>query len=123
MITGYRGGGDRLGANLIRMDASHEGIWNDGHTRTLAEEAALWGGGRRSANPKGTGRDRAKPDQQVISVVSVVVLPPTLVASIYGMNFQIMPELNWPWGYPAALVVIILSAVLPFVVFRHKGWP
>jgi magnesium transporter len=59
---------------------------------------------------------------QIFSVVSVVFLPPTLVASIYGMNFQIMPELNWPWGYPAALVVIALSAVLPFVVFRRKGW-
>lgn len=53
----------------------------------------------------------------------VVVVPPTLVATIYGIHVQIMPELNWPWGYPAALVVIILSAVLPFVVFRHKGWP
>ena len=59
---------------------------------------------------------------QIFSVVSVVFLPPTLVASVYGMNFQIMPELNWPWGYPAALFVIIASAVLPYIVFRRKGW-
>ena len=59
---------------------------------------------------------------QIFSVVSVVFLPPTLVASIYGMNFEIMPELTWPWGYPAALCVILASAVLPFWVFRRKGW-
>jgi magnesium transporter len=59
---------------------------------------------------------------QIFSVVSVVFLPPTLVASIYGMNFHVMPELSAPWGYPAALVVIVLSAVLPFMIFRRKGW-
>lgn len=59
---------------------------------------------------------------QIFSVVSVVFLPPTLVASIYGMNFEIMPELTWPWGYPAALAVIAISAVGPYLVFRHKGW-
>ena len=59
---------------------------------------------------------------QIFSVVSVVFLPPTLVASVYGMNFAIMPELTWPWGYPAALGLIVVSAVLPFWVFRRKGW-
>ncbi len=59
---------------------------------------------------------------QIFSVVSVVFLPPTLVASIYGMNFDIMPELSWPWGYPAALAVILVSAVGPYLVFRKKGW-
>lgn len=59
---------------------------------------------------------------QIFSVVSVVFLPPTLVASIYGMNFDIMPELSWPWGYPAALGVILLSALVPYLVFRRKGW-
>lgn len=59
---------------------------------------------------------------QIFSVVSVVFLPPTLVASIYGMNFDIMPELSWPWGYPAALGVILLSALVPYLFFRRKGW-
>ncbi len=59
---------------------------------------------------------------KVLSVVSVVFLPPTLVASIYGMNFDIMPELNWPFGYPLALAAMVLSGVLPFWVFKRRGW-
>ena len=56
------------------------------------------------------------------SVVAVVFLPPTLVASIYGMNFDVMPELRWAMGYPMALVLMFLSAVLPLVWFRQRGW-
>jgi magnesium transporter len=56
------------------------------------------------------------------SVVAVVFLPPTLVASIYGMNFKFMPELNWPWGYPLALAAMLASAVLPWLWFKRKGW-
>lgn len=59
---------------------------------------------------------------KVLSVVSVVFLPPTLVASIYGMNFEIMPELSWPFGYPLALGLMVLSGVLPFWVFKRRGW-
>ena len=59
---------------------------------------------------------------QIFSVVSVVFLPPTLVASVYGMNFAVMPELSWPWGYPAALGLILISALLPYLYFRRKGW-
>lgn len=59
---------------------------------------------------------------KLFSVVAVVLLPPTLVASIYGMNFRYMPELEWVFGYPAALVMMVLSAVLPFLYFRRKGW-
>lgn len=59
---------------------------------------------------------------QLFSVVAVVFLPPTLVASIYGMNFEVMPELSWPWGYPAALGLIVASAVLPYLWFRRRGW-
>jgi len=59
---------------------------------------------------------------KVLTVVAVVGVPPTLVASMYGMNFKNMPELDWPWGYPYALVLIVLSAVLPILWFRWRGW-
>jgi magnesium transporter len=59
---------------------------------------------------------------KLFSVAAVVFLPPTLIASIYGMNFKNMPELDWTWGYPMALVVMVLAAILPYVYFRRKGW-
>lgn len=59
---------------------------------------------------------------KIFSVIAVIFLPPTLVASIYGMNFHLMPELDWDFGYPFALVLMVLSAVLPFWLFRRRGW-
>lgn len=59
---------------------------------------------------------------KIFSVAAVVFLPPTLVASIYGMNFTGMPELSWAYGYPFAIALMILFAVLPFWFFRRKGW-
>jgi magnesium transporter len=59
---------------------------------------------------------------KIFSVAAVVFLPPTLVASIYGMNFEVMPELKWVYGYPFALGLMVLFAVLPFWFFRRKGW-
>jgi magnesium transporter len=59
---------------------------------------------------------------QVLTVISILGIPPTLVASIYGMNFKDMPELSWAWGYPYALVLILLSAVLPIVWFKWRRW-
>ncbi len=59
---------------------------------------------------------------KIFSVASVSLLPPTLVASSYGMNFQFMPELEWAYGYPFAIVLMILSAVIPMVYFRKRGW-
>jgi len=59
---------------------------------------------------------------KIFSVLAVMFLPPTLVASIYGMNFTHMPELSQVWGYPAALLAMVASAVVPFLYFRHKGW-
>jgi magnesium transporter len=56
------------------------------------------------------------------SVAAVVLMPPTLVASIYGMNFHHMPELAWPFGYPMALSLMFLSAALPFLWFKRRGW-
>ena len=59
---------------------------------------------------------------KILTVVSVVGIPPTLVASIYGMNFKYMPELDWLWGYPWGLALILLSASAPLILFRIKGW-
>ena len=59
---------------------------------------------------------------KIFSVAAVMFLPPTLVASIYGMNFHLMPELDEPWGYPVALVAMLVSAVVPYLYFRRKGW-
>ncbi len=59
---------------------------------------------------------------RVLTVVSVVGVPPTFFASMWGMNYKSMPELDWAWGYPMALTVIVLSAVLPIVWFRVRGW-
>ena len=59
---------------------------------------------------------------KIFSIASVVFLPPTLVASIYGMNFKLMPELEWVWGYPSSIVLMVVSAIIPFFFFRWKGW-
>lgn len=59
---------------------------------------------------------------KVFTVVSVVGIPPTLMAGIYGMNFHDMPELSWKYGYGFGWAMIILSALLPLVAFRIKGW-
>ena len=59
---------------------------------------------------------------KILTVVSAVGVPPTLVASVYGMNFKAMPELNWAWGYPYALALIVVSTILPLWWFRRKGW-
>lgn len=59
---------------------------------------------------------------KIFSVAAVVFLPPTLVASIYGMNFDHMPELRWMLGYPFALGLMVMSAVLPYLFFKRKGW-
>ncbi len=59
---------------------------------------------------------------KILSVAALVFLPPTLVAGIYGMNFEFMPELKWAHGYLFALVLMIISAVLPYLFFRRRGW-
>jgi magnesium transporter len=59
---------------------------------------------------------------KIFSVASVALLPPTLIASIYGMNFKFMPELDQPWGYPFALALMAASVAAPFLCFRRKGW-
>lgn len=59
---------------------------------------------------------------KIFTIVNVIFLPPTLVASIYGMNFSIMPELEWEYGYLFSVGIMILSAITPLIVFRKKGW-
>ena len=59
---------------------------------------------------------------KLFSVVSVALMPPTLIASIYGMNFKAVPELDWSLGYPMALGLMVLCAVLPYLFFRWKKW-
>ena len=59
---------------------------------------------------------------KIFSVAAVVLMPPTLVASIYGMNFKHMPELDFEYGYPLAIGIMILAAVLPYMWFKWKKW-
>lgn len=59
---------------------------------------------------------------KIFSVGAIVFMPPTLVAGIYGMNFEHMPELGWTLGYPWALGLMVASAVLPYLFFRWRGW-
>ena len=59
---------------------------------------------------------------KTLTVVSVVGVPPVLIAGIYGMNFKVMPELNWPLGYPFALGLIVVSALIPLAWLKWRGW-
>ena len=59
---------------------------------------------------------------KIFSIAAVCLMPPTLVASSYGMNFKSMPELEWLFGYPWALSLMLITAIIPFVWFKRKGW-
>jgi len=59
---------------------------------------------------------------KIFSVAAVTFLPPTLIASIYGMNFRFMPELDWPLGYPFAVFLMLCSAIAPFLYFKRRKW-
>jgi magnesium transporter len=59
---------------------------------------------------------------KLFSVMAVILLPPTLVASVYGMNFKHMPELEWTYGYPFAIALMLICAIVPIIYFRRKGW-
>ncbi|MBS7243884.1 MAG: magnesium/cobalt transporter CorA [Comamonas sp.] len=59
---------------------------------------------------------------KIFSVASVALLPPTLIASVYGMNFRFMPELEWKYGYVYVLLLMVASAVGPMMYFRRRGW-
>lgn len=59
---------------------------------------------------------------KIFSVAALIFLPPTLIGAIYGMNFPNIPEMSWPWGYPLALVLMILAAILPVFFLKLRGW-
>lgn len=59
---------------------------------------------------------------KTFSVAAVALMPPTLIASIYGMNFKNMPELDWTFGYPMAIVIMVIAAILPYWFFKWKRW-
>ncbi|GAA5786889.1 magnesium transport protein CorA [Chitiniphilus shinanonensis] len=59
---------------------------------------------------------------KIFSIASVVFLPPTMIASIYGMNFDVMPELQWQIGYPFAIALMVISGIAPYWFFKRKGW-
>jgi magnesium transporter len=59
---------------------------------------------------------------KIFSIAAVVLLPPTLVATVYGMNFKNMPELDWKYGYPLALALMLIAAVVPYYLFKWKKW-
>jgi magnesium transporter len=59
---------------------------------------------------------------KIFSIAAVILLPPTLVATVYGMNFDVMPELAWPLGYPLALALMVAAGILPYAYFKRRGW-
>jgi len=59
---------------------------------------------------------------KIFAVLSVVLMPPTLVASVYGMNFEAMPELHWRFGYPFAIALMLVTGALPYLFFKWKRW-
>ena len=112
---GDRAGGTKLGETIkaLQRDIAALGVHADFvYSRiSLVDDATL---GMISLEQNAAVR--------IFSVVAVLFMPPTLVASVYGMNFHFMPELAEPWGYPAALGLMVLSAAFTYVVFKWKKW-
>jgi len=59
---------------------------------------------------------------KVFTILTAVFLPPTLVGTMYGMNFSYMPELSWKWGFPVTIALTFLSAILPLIYIKKKRW-
>jgi magnesium transporter len=59
---------------------------------------------------------------KILTIVSIVGVPPTILVGVWGMNFKAMPELNWTFGYPLALLAIVASGLLPLIWFKRRGW-
>jgi magnesium transporter len=58
----------------------------------------------------------------IFTVLSVVLMPPTVIASIYGMNFEFLPELHWEYGYLFSIIFMIVASITPIIIFKKKGW-
>ena len=108
--------GDKQGRQLVRLIQRDASALGD-HTRTLSARLDFL------LNAT-LGLINLEQNQiiKIFSVASVAFLPPTLIASAYGMNFDIMPELQWTFGYPSAVALMVISALLPYLYFRRKGW-
>ena len=59
---------------------------------------------------------------KVFTIITAVFLPPTLIASIYGMNFAVMPELSWDLGFPVSIMLTLVAALLPMIYIKYRGW-
>jgi magnesium transporter len=59
---------------------------------------------------------------KIFTIVNVLFLPPTLIASIYGMNFEFLPELHWEYGYLFSIIFMIVASITPIIIFKKKGW-
>ncbi|RJF89182.1 hypothetical protein D3874_21205 [Oleomonas cavernae] len=70
----------------------------------------------------GTITMRQSAINKVMSIVATIFLPPTLIGTVYGMNFNDMPELGWPWGYPVALLLMVATGVVPYLFIKWRGW-
>lgn len=115
-----RGGGDGFIGKEVRRWA--RGAFLD--ATGLDEYARFLSGKVQLLLDTTLGRINAEQNEiiKIVSVVSMALFPPTLVASVYGMNFAHMPELEWQWGYPMAIGLMIVSAAIPMLYFKRKGW-
>ncbi len=91
-------------------------------TRTTIAEGSRTGSERQGTGHAGMISIEQNAIVKIFSVAAVVFLPPTLIASVYGMNFEHMPELQWVAGYPFAIGLMILCAILPYLFFKRRGW-
>ncbi len=130
----------RLGLLTVERMLSVWGLWSDEsgkggglrtHVKTLMRDiqalevhADFLSGRVSLASDTTLGLVNLQQNQtvRIVSVVAVLFLPPTLIGTIYGMNFALMPELGQAWGYPAALGLMVASAVLCWAWFRWRGW-
>ncbi len=122
-----------LGLGRITTYLGQEALSKDGRmrvktlqrdTRSLTEHAAFLSGKINFLLDATLGMINIEQNNiiRLFSVIAGLFLPPTLIASIYGMNFEFMPELGWKLGYPLSLLLMLLSALVPLAYFKRKGW-
>lgn len=93
-------------------------------SQSLADQASFTAGRVQSALDAALGLITVEQNRviKIFSIAAVIFLPPTLVGTVYGMNFTAMPEIDWPWGYPFALALMVLSVLVTLWFFRRKRW-